>query len=318
MNVLKQTRSGSAGPALFAVVLIGHWLAASSHGQAAPGEFSECLGRIEESSSGHSVSFADLARHVGSADYVLFGERHGVRDQAIASSCVLSAMAKDERPVALVMEMLSRDDDDLIAAYRINRPETPAGLGGKLEWWTRGWPAFDNWLPLIERAFSLRIPLLGGDLSSKEKQQGKLTPQEEAFARGQFGPSYKSIRASWNRAMLAAHCDLISNEEAALKADNQIRRDLSMAEVAEQARASDRRVLLNVGRGHSRKDRALYQKLLNADAFVISIGAFAEGESINGEERNLYDYVWVVGQADLEDPCKFNRSANLSGERTAR
>ncbi|WP_285278025.1 ChaN family lipoprotein [Agrobacterium sp. SUL3] len=265
-------------------------------------------------SSSSPISFADLAGRISKVDYVLFGERHGVREQAVASSCVLSAMAKDDRPVTVVMEMLSRDDDAAIALYRKNHPETPAGLGAELKWWTRGWPAFDNWLPLVERAFSLRIPLRGGDLAEKDGRTSELTPGEKKAIRKRLGAAETAVRESWTKAMMAAHCGLISDRQAALNANHQIRRDISMADAAEQAGMLKHGVLLQVGRGHSRKDRSLYQALARADASVLTVGAFAEGENITDEERRLYDYLWIVGKAELADPCKLTGLTSKTGE----
>ncbi|MBB4321513.1 putative iron-regulated protein [Agrobacterium tumefaciens] len=269
-------------------------------------------------SSSSPISFADLAGRISKVDYVLFGERHGVREQAVASSCVLSAMAKDDRPVTVVMEMLSRDDDAAIALYRKNHPETPAGLGVELKWWTRGWPAFDNWLPLVERTFSLRIPLHGGDLAEKDGRTGELTPGEKKAIRKRLGAAETAVRESWTKAMMAAHCGLIPDRQAAMNADHQIRRDLSMADAAEQAGMLKHGVLLQVGRGHGRKDRSLYQALARADASVLTVGAFAEGENITDEERRLYDYLWIVGKAELADPCRLTGLTSKTGESISR
>lgn len=306
--------AGIARHVLIAGLMAAGWLSMAGQGLTAPGEFTECTGRIEEVSSSRLISFADLAGRVGKVDYLLFGERHGVREQAVASSCVLSAMAKDDRPVTVVMEMLSRDDDAAIARYRENHPETPAGLGAELKWWTRGWPSFDNWLPLVERTFSLRVPLHGGDLAEKDGRTGELTPNEKKAIRKRLGAAETAVRESWTKAMMAAHCGLISNQQAARNADHQIRRDLSMADAAEQARMLKRGVLLQVGRGHGRKDRSLYQVLAQADASVLTIGAFVEGEKVGDEERKLYDYLWIVGKADLAEPCELTSLTSKTGE----
>lgn len=310
--------AGIARQVLLAGLMAAGWLPIAGQGLAAPGEFKDCTGSIEEVSSRRPISFADLAGRVGKVDYVLFGERHGVREQAVASSCVLSAMAKDDRPVTVVMEMLSRDDDAAIALYRKNHPETPAGLGVELKWWTRGWPAFDNWLPLVERTFSLRIPLHGGDLAEKDGRTGELTPGEKKAIRKRLGAAETAVRESWTKAMMAAHCGLIPDRQAAMNADHQIRRDLSMADAAEQARMLKHGVLLQVGRGHGRKDRSLYHVLAQADASVLTVGAFAEGEKITDEERRLYDYLWIVGKAELADPCKLTGLTSKTGESISR
>ena len=286
---------------------------------AAPGHFSECAGgRIEEAASGRVVDFAHVAGRAAAADHVLFGERHGIPEQAAASACLLSAMAGDERPVTVVMEMLASDDDGAIERYRADHPESAAGLGVALKWWDRGWPAYENWLPLIDRAFGLRAPLRGGDLSAEAARADGLTPREGKAAGKRLGPALAAVRESWGKAMAAAHCGLLSPAQTAVEADRQIRRDLSIADKAEAAHAAGHRVLLQVGRGHSRRDRSLYQALSREKAVVLAIGAYAEGEAVGAGERALYDYVWIAGKANLTDPCKFTGATNTAGEPASR
>lgn len=282
---------------------------------AAPGDFRECAGDILETSGRGSISFKELAASASKADYIVFGERHGIKDQSIASACILPALASSGRPVALVMEMLSSDDDPVIERYRTENPETPAGLGVALKWWTRGWPPFDNWLPLIERAFSLRIPIKGGDIPGKKASNIKVSRAEANQLAHRLGDANGEIFASWKRAMKAAHCGLISDEQAAEKADEQIRRDVSMADAAQRAAHPNSRILLQVGRGHSRKDRALYAALTRSGDAVLTIGAFAKDEPITEADRRHYDIIVIAGTADRNDPCSMMGTTAKTGER---
>lgn len=318
MNSVREIHRKIARPALFSGVMVAGWIFMVGFGLAAPGEFNGCAGTIKEAPGKRTIPFAELASRVEKADYVLFGERHGVKEQAVASSCVLSAMATDDRPVSLIMEMLSRDDDAAISRYRKNHPETPAGLGTELQWWTRGWPAFDNWLPLVQRAFSLRVPLHGGDLASADARPDRVTARDAEITRKRLGSSETAIRDSWTKAMVSAHCGLISEQQVALNAEQQIRRDFSIADAAQKAHPGNHSVLLQVGRGHSRKDRSLYRTLTSTDASVLTIGSFAEGEVITEDDIELYDYLWIVGKADLADPCKFTGLTNKAGEPISR
>lgn len=271
---------------------------------AAPGRNIECGGQIIEAEARKVIGFDDLTARLKDVRFVVFGERHGVRAQAMASACVLGALAEGERPTTLVMEMLSRDDDATVKAYREDHPESPAGLGVTLKWWARGWPALDNWLPLVDRAFAVRAAMVGGDLPAKDSKPRKLSKTDAAELRAKLGKAQKSAHDSWRAAMLEAHCGALDKDQADNLANHQIRRDLSIADSAVDVTDNGGRALVQVGRGHSRKDRSLAVILSSlAPSSVIMIGAFAEGEPIKPEDWTAYDYVWVTGTAMISDPC---------------
>ncbi len=185
-----------------------------------PGAFIECTGVIQRTSDGKTVDFKEVASAVSTSQVVLFGERHGIREHSRASACVLSAMANDDHSVALVMEMLRRDDQSAIDAWMKANPENAAGLGVKLEWWKRGWPAFDNWLPILDRTFSLRAELFGGDVDPKQALglKGFHNPQIDK----KLNSHRASVEKSWQQAMQAAHCGTLNATQAKELAKEQI------------------------------------------------------------------------------------------------
>lgn len=292
---------------------------------AAPGEHADCRGRVVDTATGRDVSYADLARQLQGVDFVAFGERHGVRAHAAASACVLQMLAL-KRPAALVMEMLSVDDQPVIDAWRNARPESAGGLGGELQWWQRGWPAFDSWLPLLDRAFSLRVPVLGGDLPDGDQSlHASVIPEDGEIVLARLGPSRQAISASWERAMAEAHCGLAPPDQVEALAMMQIRRDFSIAGIARSALKQGGAVLIETGRGHARKDRSLVA-VLGAEpiegsegvkrARVVSIGAFTSDEMVEDEttaaKRPLYDYVWIAGSnAQQQAPCSTDAGSQV-------
>lgn len=283
--------------------------------QAVPGVHAGCKGRIVHVSTGEEVDFPTIASELAEADFVLFGERHGVREHAQASACVLNAMAADDRRVALVMEMLSRDDQRVIDTWRRVHPENAAGLGARLQWWKRGWPAFNNWLPLLDRAFGLRIPLFGGDLPAGASGPRAMTSEERTMMARHLGDAAGAIESSWQAAMFAAHCELVAADEASRLAQHQVRRDLSMAEVARTAWRNSQAVLIQTGRGHSRKDRSLHRALHHGLAVsVVSIGAFTEGEKILASDRDAHDFLWIIGTDESAHDGCYAALGEVAGE----
>lgn len=308
---------GAARVAAFAIALV----AGSVSAHAVPGRYAECAGHIIDA-SGADADFNSLVDKVKNANFILFGERHGVRQQAVASACIMSALNDNARPVALVMEMFSTDDDRVIERYRTIHPESPAGLGVALEWWKRGWPAFDNWHPLIDRAFSLRVPIAGGDLAGKDSAPRKLNQREVRQLRARLGNAEPAIRKSWHDAMATAHCEMLSDEATDVMAGHQMRRDQSIAKAADDIRTEGGAVLVEVGRGHSRKDRSLYRLLsgsAEAAGSVISVGAFATGEEVRSDDLKAHDFIWLAGEAQTQDPCLFAKGNSFkSGDKAAR
>lgn len=284
----------------------------TGHAFAEPGRYAECAGRIVRASNGENTTFEQIVPDLTKADFILFGERHGVREQAQASACVLSAMVQANKPAALVMEMLSRGDQKAIDGWRKKHPESPSGLGVELRWWERGWPAFENWLPLLDRAFALRVPLFGGDLGQAEASRRTLTPKQENMLLKRLGKRAQTIVSGWQAAMTDAHCGLIDGKEARQLGFRQARRDLSIADTAREARPANGMVLVQAGRGHSRKDRSLYAALADKNPqAVISIGAFVSEEEIKPSDRQAHDYLWIVGSdPQVGKPCAFNNASN--------
>ena len=287
-------------------VLFGCFVLAGSSALATPGGYSECRGEIVSAETGQSQSFEELAHSLQIADVVLFGEVHGVAQHARASACVMTALTDGERPAGLVMEMFSTGDQPAIDLYRKNNPEHAAGLAGALEWWKRGWPAFESWLPLVDRAFGLRVDLVGGDIGASALEAGTRLSFER-----RLGSDLAAIRKAWTAAMERAHCGLINRKEAARLGERQIERDLSMADqaIATQRRLSNRTrksaaVLVHAGRGHVRKDRSLYRALIRqtengepSGLEVVSIGALTETEAPGTQDSGAHDYFWITGDA---------------------
>lgn len=287
-------------------ILFGCFILAGSSTLAAPGEYAECRGEIIAAETGQSLSFEELAHRLQAVDVVLFGEVHGVSQHARASACVVTVLADGERPAGLVMEMFSTGDQPAIDLYRKDNPEHAAGLASALDWWKRGWPAFESWLPLVDRAFGLRVDLIGGDIGASALETGARLSFER-----RLGSDLAAVRKAWTAAMERAHCGLIDRKEAARLGERQIKRDLSMADqaIATQRRLSNRTkksaaVLVHAGRGHVRKDRSLYRALIRqtengepSGLEVVSIGALTETEAPGTQDRGAHDYFWITGDA---------------------
>lgn len=286
---------------------LGLWSASGTPAGGYPGAYADCPGMVVSTETGETLAFDALAERVRDAGVVLFGEVHGVPEHARASACLLSMLAEGSRPAGLVVEILSVDDQPVVDRYRRENPENAAGLGVVLQWWKRGWPAFEHWLALFDRAFSLRIDIKGGDAG-----EGSVSSPEPWL-----GGHLTAVRASWASAMKRAYCELIDSKEAARLGEQQIMRDLSMAEraIALHTRLAarsktDPAVLVHAGRGHVRKDRSLFHALMQqADAKpgkIVVIGAFSAVDAKAMRETDEFDFVWVAGGPSvMQVDCPF-------------
>jgi uncharacterized iron-regulated protein len=295
-----------------AVVFYG--LFSSQNAFSAPAEYAECKGELLETKTNSRHELSHFASKIGQSHIILFGETHGNQADTQASSCVLTALDQNHKNVSLVLEILSRDDQNSLEKYRKANPDKASGLGAALVWHKRGWPYFENWLPLLSRAFSLRSAIYGGDLSAQKQHDFKIEDKQFQQVKSIFGVNFKTIFASWQAGMDKSYCGLIDDKEKQRLGLLQIIRDVSFATTARQALsqsgASEAAVLIHAGRGHVRKDRSLYVDLNTnratntpKDFSILSIAAFGKDEPITSKDKRIYDYIWVTQREMNKSEC---------------
>ncbi|MFQ5626157.1 MAG: ChaN family lipoprotein, partial [Methyloligellaceae bacterium] len=86
-----------------------------------------------------------LADALAEAKFVLIGETHDNADHHRLQAWLIDQIATGRKPArkpAVVMEMISLDQSNTLAAYLARPDANASGLGPALGWAKRGWPAW--------------------------------------------------------------------------------------------------------------------------------------------------------------------------------
>jgi uncharacterized iron-regulated protein len=268
------------------------------------------------------ATFADVMTALDKTGVGLLGERHGVRGHTAAFACLVRALAARDlpparpRPPSIILEMIAADQQEQLMRYRTLHPEIHEGLGQELRWWESGWPNWSIYASIFEVAWSVRAPILAGDLPRTAKRL------ERSRIDATFKKNTGSVLASWSQSMMAAHCDLIPRAKADELAETQASRDMAMAAAVNASAASGRAVsLLYAGRAHVRRDRSVpvvldgmtppRQSVVIALQETTVAGKPVDRAKLLAETKGQFDFVWFIGEAEAGDACERLRAKGL-------
>ena len=295
---------------LFAMLLSGcatEW----SSGMWLRGENSASpAGLKDETVSGRSpVSAADAAllERLRTADYVLLGELHDHPEQHRMRLGWLKTLA-EEAPIALVLEHFDIDAQDRLNAARasLQRGDRPLAEQARALAQAAGF-RFDGWDwaligPVVEFAIEKNVPLIAGNLSSRETF---------AIVRGQPHPMDKPAPAGWTtqaentlgNMIREGHCNLLPEAMIRPMMRAQRARDAQMAAALMAARTVGRKPVLLAGNGHVRRDVGVpvYLAAMEPKAIVIAVGLLEAGAE---SDAKVFDAVRVTPNLERPDQCE--------------
>ena len=283
---------------------------------------------IWNNQSGEQATQETLAEVIGSADYILLGEKHdNPRHHLLQSRMVTFAAAsgfRADRSGHVIFEMLEPSHQAALdALVDQTRDLDDAGLdealsleGETLEWTNRGWPDWSLYQPIFKTALTHKMSLHGGNPDRETLlAAGRKGIIAEDFLQDPYWQRdyTDEQRESLTDELVDAHCGMLGRDAVGPMITMQRLKDASMARAMRQAHKSSDYSILIAGNGHTRKDRGV-PMFLEADKRVVSI-AFIE--VIRGQEApanypavnpELYDFVWFTPRVDEIDPCsKFRK-----------
>ncbi|MGI9380849.1 MAG: ChaN family lipoprotein [Methyloligellaceae bacterium] len=275
-------------------------------------------GRIWSTKQNTYLTPLDLAEALALNDFILLGEIHDNPDHHRLQAWLISSIALYDRRPAIIWEMISLDQSSALEVYT-NPYEAPmAGLGGAIQWSTRGWPDWEIYLPIAETAFRYKLRMFPGDVSREEMQlvrdkgfQGLETERRKSLGISQN--LERGLMKDLQTALYESHCRMIPQKATAKMASIQRLRDAVMAEQMITTGNRTGAVLI-AGAGHTRQDRGVpwYLRQRLPDATIASLtmvevtGTMTEAkdhvpESSSG--KAAADYVWFTARTKREDPC---------------
>ena len=279
-------------------------------------------GRIWKPAAERFAAPDEVIAAARAAPFVLLGETHTIARHHTLQARLIRAIADGGRKPPVVFEMVTRDQQDDIDAWRRERAPDAAAFGAAVEWRERGWPPWSEYRPVVEAALAHDLPILAGgpasDLSRHVARDGLAALGHHA------GPSLpgleKPLVATAERRLLdtleRAHCGLPKNAPIERMIAVQRLRDASMAHTM-ITDDSGRGAILIAGRGHVRTDYGVPAYLRRGApyrdyvtiAFIGTTGPSSIAEQREAAGGRLpFDYVWFTEGGASGPDCPAPRS----------
>ncbi len=264
-----------------------------------------------------------LASHLANDRYVLIGEVHDNVDHHLLQAWLIEQMAARAKP-AIVMEMISSEQLQILEDYLSSPAAEPAGIGLALDWANSGWPDWSHYQPIAEIAMRSGLPILPGNpdrlserkiasqgIGSIEKSELKVLALDE--------PMSLILDLALAQDIKDSHCDLLPQTMVGPMVQVQRFRDAKLARAVVNAgvrmKTGDRQVVLIAGNGHVRNDRGVPWYLIRQQpkATISSVILLeTDGESptfdelivTNPQGQPAADYFWFTPQAKRLDQCE--------------
>lgn len=294
------------------------------------------VGRIWEPATGTFVTPDALRARLGGARFVLLGEKHDNPDHHRLQAWILGALVAAGRRPAVGFEMMSVDDDAVIARAVGADPGDPAAIARAVDWARSGWPDFGLYSPIVRVALDAGLLIVGANLPPRVTQtlrRGGI-PAIDPPLRAALGVD-RPLPIDAGLALFAeirrAHCDALPDESIERMVDIQRARDGQMAAalvraaagprpaagteraVAGAERAKEGAVLI-AGAGHVRHDRGVPWALrrLAPGASIVSVAFVevrdAETDAAAYARDTVHDALWFTPRVDDRDPCSAFRA----------
>lgn len=268
--------------------------------------------QIRDTSSGLSLSPAELAARIGASDICLMGElhdnpHHHSRRAGLLSSLssgtpvVVEYLPQDARPVL----PLTSDRADLLGSL------SAQGFDARAWQWPLHAPLFSA---MVDRGHIV----VGGNLAQQTARDvarngaSALPPELRMVL--DAAPLDAAAAGSLDDSLIQGHCGHLTAARLPAMGWAQRGRDAAMyATIVEQMRkrpAQPATVVLLAGNGHVRRDYGVAQllRMLQPQWRVLLIGFAELGETLQETDDRSYDIVWRTPAADREDPCLAFRS----------
>lgn len=276
------------------------------------------VGKIWSVSANDFVEEKFLLEAVGSARFVLIGEKHDNVDHHLLQARIIegTVTAGD----GIVFEMLSSEQDQaLLESWR--GPETDLdALGKALTWEKRGWYAWSHYRPIFDAAANGDAIPASGDLPRSQRRA--VSRGFDALGPGVSGdwklddPLDEGDEKALANHIVDAHCGMLPEAAVTPVMNVQRARDASLANALLLNTETNERRYLIAGGGHTRLDYGApwYLRARGIPAQqIVSISIREVGEDVfdplemvndRADGGPVADFVWFTPRVDTQDPCE--------------
>lgn len=269
--------------------------------------------KIWSVAEGRFINRQTLVSRMLDADIVMLGESHTnpVHHQH-QLEMLEQLLARSDRPLALVMEMLDSNQQATIDQALDAAKDDINRFDALTKFSARGWE-WPLYRPLIELAIGNDVPVKGANLS-RERLRKVARKGESAMPRVvrraylKVGELEGDARDALQEAIAASHCGLIPDSMLSPLLLAQQARDVSMALAV--LGVDNARPVLIAGSQHVRRDYGAARAVarLAPKKTLISIAMRPVEKDVTDLQEYLpatqpFDYIWFTGRAQPDDPC---------------
>lgn len=286
------------------------------------------VGKIWDGRAGRFTDEAALSAAISGADVVLLGEVHDNVDHHLLQARLLGTVLASGRRPALVLEMLTVDQQPVIDAALARAPRDADALAKAVDWKHSRWPDFSLYRPIFQAALDAGVPVIAGNLPRKvirevvsKGAKGLEEPLRTRLAKDEPPPDVLEVMRT---EMRDSHCGELPEVMLDPLVLAQRARDAQMSERV--LSAGDRGAVLVAGKGHVRTDRGV-PSYLRSDApgrKVVAVGfvevdpeATTPAEYHEEHEQGPlpYDFAVFTPGQERDDPCEPLRERSREREK---
>lgn len=275
-------------------------------------------GRIWSVAESRYIDVEALKAMVSDAEVILLGESHTNPIHHAQQNLLLQHLAQSKKSLALVMEMLNREQQsDIPQALVAAKAELDAFdemLGFSQKGWE--WPLYRE---LINTAVTFELPVVAANLSRETarglvKQGMAAMPETLREYFSQAGKLDENSQHVLIDSIRESHCGMIPEPLLESLALAQRARDVSMAAALIDAEEAQR--VLIAGAQHVRKDYGVAQviaklvpelKTVTVAMRPVEANSLKAGDYSSSSSPISFDYVWFTARQQPDDPCSAYR-----------
>ena len=269
----------------------------------------ELVGRIWDSRRDQFITEEELLDRLEGVSYLLLGEKHDNPDHHALQLRVLDHVLGSQGVSNVSFEMMSSDQQPLLADLASMQVDSLDAINDYLEWDNDGWD-WNYYGPLVRSAMQAGVKINAANISNEEMMQvyGEPTPDEiaEVLDRETMAALEKDIDES--------HCGMLPESQFPAMVRVQQARDFAMAESL-SGTVQQTQVLI-AGNYHIRRDLGVPNYILHARPDlnaqqIVSLTFMEVDESSAAPGDYLqqfgsvkgYDYIWFTPAISDEDYC---------------
>ncbi|MCB1672240.1 MAG: ChaN family lipoprotein [Gammaproteobacteria bacterium] len=268
-------------------------------------------GRIWRSEDQQFLSEPQLMQELGTASYLLIGEKHDNPDHHSLELVLLRQLLAAGRVASVAFEMLDTSNVPGLEKIQQDGFGSLTELRDGLQWDQEGWD-WDFYGPLIAASLEAGVPVAAANIDRAEVSQVYAEPLAPAIA----GVLDQTAIERMNEEIDASHCNMLPPSQFPAMVRVQQSRDHRMASSLVATTPGDRLNVLVAGNYHVRRDlgvpRYLQALLPDREPGAILTVALLEVDPDSTDPADYlqaysdllpYDYVWFTPAISNEDYC---------------